>query len=150
MPYKKFLRFQNPTSPHLTLQFWREVMEIEYVQTVKQTEKIAEKVEPFTLTVTHAETFGDRVLILKVAFSDELARLRKLCPWVHGKPYSPHITLARMSHMENFRVNKKKIMKILKDVECDIPVDRLRLYAEVREVNQTPIKDFPFVLTANC
>ena len=35
------LTFQNPNSPHLTLYFWTELMEIEYKQVMEQAEKIA-------------------------------------------------------------------------------------------------------------
>jgi 2'-5' RNA ligase len=47
--YENILSFQNPQSPHLTLQFWQELMEIEFHQIVKQTEKIASTIKPFFL-----------------------------------------------------------------------------------------------------
>ena len=142
--FEKILRFQNPNSPHLTLQFWKELMEIEVDQILKQAEVIASKSEPFQLHMTHAETFGDRVLVLEIGFSEELARLKKSCPWPNLKSFKPHITLARMRSPESFRVHKKKIMKLLKDISFDIPVDRLRLYAEINGQKQTPLQDFPF------
>jgi len=147
-PYEKVLRFQSPGSPHLTLQFWKEVMEIEFHQIKEQAQKIASSAQPFVMHVTAAETFGDRgldrVLFLEVAFSDELARLKKSCPWPEGKPFSPHVTLARMRHPQSFRVKKKKIMKMLENISFAIPVDRLRLYAEVNGMKQTPLEDFDF------
>ncbi|MFH1670156.1 MAG: RNA 2',3'-cyclic phosphodiesterase [Patescibacteria group bacterium] len=149
-PFESVLRFQNPLSPHITMQYWQEVMEIEYNQIMTQAQKIAEGAQPFTIHVEEAETFGsrgeDRVLFLKIGFSDELARLKKSCPWPSGKPFEPHITLARISHPQKFAVNKKEIMKRLKDCLFDIPVDRIRLYAEVEGRKQTPIQDFEFVM----
>lgn len=159
--YESIFRFQNPDSPHLTLQFWKEIMEIEYYQIIPQSKKIADASELFTLKVQGISTFGsatwahssapvrgsrgeDRVLYLDVPFSDELARLKKRCPWPNIEPFSPHITLAWIKHPQRFRVHKKKIMKLLDGVECEMPVDRLRLYAEVNGVKQTALQDFPF------
>jgi 2'-5' RNA ligase len=79
--YEKIFRLQNPETPHLTLQYWHELMDIEYHQVLKQAEKIVSGRSPFTLRVTGADTFGNRVLFLAIAFSDELARLKKACPW---------------------------------------------------------------------
>jgi len=171
-PFADILRFQNAASPHLTLQFWQEVMEIEYHQIVKQTENIALKSKPFTMKCTGVSTFGsrlrtgthsgvqarlrtgthsgvqargeDRVLFLDIAFSEELARLRKLCPWPSGKPFSPHITLARIEHPQRFAVQKKKVLKALEGSAFAIPVDRLRLFAEIDGRKQTPIAEYPF------
>ena len=142
------LRFQNPQSPHLTLQYWPEVMEIEYRQIQKQARGIAERTAPCTLHATGAGTFGsrgeDRVLFLTIAFSQELAQLKKSCPWVSGKPFEPHITLARIGHPQRFATVKKRIMKALDGCAFDIPVDRLRLYAEIGGRKQTPIEEYVF------
>ncbi len=148
-PYDDILRFQNPTSPHLTLQFWKEVMEIEYAPIVKKAQDIAARTSPFTLQVIGAETFGSRgegrVLFLTIAFSPELATLKKLCPWPNEEhAFHPHITLARMSHPQRFAVVRKKIMKGLADVSFPMVVDRLRLYVEVNAMKQTKIGEFPF------
>lgn len=147
-PWEDILRFQNPQSPHLTLMFWSEVLEIEFNQIVAQTEKIAASAAPFTVNVTHATTFGsrdeDRVLLLEAAFSDALARLKKSCPWSDGRPFKPHITLARIKHPQKFAVVKKKVMKALADCSFEIPVDRLRLYAEIDGRKQSELRDFMF------
>ena len=146
-PFEDILRFQNPQSPHLTLYFWGETLELEYQGIVKQAGKIAAAHAPFTMKVTGTGTFGNRgedyVLFLEIAFSDELARLKKACPWPEGRPFSPHITLARIGHAQRFNVAKKKVMKILEGVSLEIPVDRMRLYAEVNGVKQTSLQDFP-------
>ena len=101
-PFSEILRFQDSQSPHITLQYWNEVMEIEFQRITEQIENVAAKSIPFILKCTGVSTFGshgeERVLFLDVAFSEELARLRKLCPWPSGKPFSPHITLARIGH----------------------------------------------------
>jgi 2'-5' RNA ligase len=147
-PYEAVLRFQNPSSPHLTLIYWPELLEIEYTQIIAQAEKIAEKTEPFPVRIMGAETFGsrgeDRVLHLTLAFSDELARLKKACPWPNTKPFVPHITLARIRHPQRFRVVKKKVLKLLKESSFEARIDRLRLYAEIEGKKQTQIADFPF------
>ena len=147
--YDTILSFQNPHSPHLTLQYWKELMEIEYHQIVRQAEKVASSTQPFDLKVCGTDTFGtrgeDRVLILSVPFSEPLARLKKRCPWPSALAFSPHITLARIGHPQRFRIAKKKITKILSDAEFVINVDRLRLYAEIEERKQTPLGDFVFV-----
>ena len=147
--FEDILRFQNPQSPHLTLQFWKEVMEIEYYQFIPQSKKIADATSRFTLKVQGVSTFGsrgdDRVLYLDIPFSDELARLKKRCPWPNLEPFTPHITLARIKHPQKFAVHKKKIMKLLGDVDCEMTVDRLRLYAEVNGVKQTELQDFMFL-----
>ena len=146
--YRDILSFQNPQTPHLTLQYWSEVMEIEYYRIVEQAEAVASKFLCFVTNVTEADTFGsrgeDRVLFLTLAFSEELARLRKSCPWVSGKPFHPHITLARVRHPQKFAVQKKRIMKRLRDCSFPIPCDRLRLYAEIAGRKQTPLQDFLF------
>lgn len=148
---EEILRFQNPDQPHLTLQFWREIMEIEFQPMITQAERIVAKTAPFILRTTEAHTFGnrgeDRVLFIDIAFSEELARLRKLCPWPSepaDKPFHPHLTLARILHPQRFAVHKKDIMKQLRNVSFPIAVDRLRLYAEVDGRKQTPLQDFPF------
>ncbi|MBI1812848.1 2'-5' RNA ligase family protein [Candidatus Peregrinibacteria bacterium] len=145
-PWESFLRFQNPQSPHLTLQYWPEVMEIEYHQIVDQANKIAEKSEQFTLKILGASAFGnrgdDRVLFLDVPFSEPLARLKKRCPWPSAEPFSPHITLARIRHSQRFAVEKKKIMKVLKGAEFTMFVDRLRFYAEIDGKKQTVLEEF--------
>ncbi|MDD5026469.1 MAG: 2'-5' RNA ligase family protein [Candidatus Peribacteraceae bacterium] len=147
-PYGESLSFQNPQSPHLTLFFWPSVLELEMQGIVAQAEKIAAAAAPFVFNVTEAGTFGsrgeDRVLFLQVAFSDELARLKKSCPWSSREPFAPHITLARVRHPQRFNVVKKKVMKTLGGVTLVIPIDRLRLYAEVNGVKQTLLQEFPF------
>ena len=147
-PFENILRFQNPQSPHLTLQFWSEVMEIEYNQILLQAEKIASRHTSFSVEVTGVNTFGNRsedhVLFLDVHFSDPLARVKKDWPWPSGKPFSPHITLARISHPQRFAVEKKKIMKLVGDANFPITFDRLRLYAEVDGRKQTLLQDFLF------
>ena len=146
--FDNILRFQNPDSPHLTLQFWKELMEIEYYQVVPQSKKIGDASPPFTLKVEGVSTFGsrgeDRVLYLQIPFSDELARLKKRCPWPNIEPFTPHITLARIKHPQKFAVVKKKLMKLIEDAALDINADRLRLYAEIDGVKQTALQDFLF------
>ena len=147
-PFQEFLSFQNPQMPHLTLQYWSEIMEIEYQQILTQAKKISSAMQNITLNVIGVDTFGsregDRILFLSVAFSDELAKLKKSCPWVSGKEFKPHITFARVRHPQKFAVHKKKIMKALQDCTFYIPVDRLRLYAEIEGRSQAPIQDFIF------
>ena len=147
-PFAEVLRFQNPLSAHLTLYFWEEVMAIEWKQILIHTERIADRSAPFIISVTGAETFGsygrDRTLFLSVAFSEELARIKKMCPWPNVRPFTPHITLARIDHSEHFCIQKKRIMKTLKNTSFDITFDRLRLYAEIDGKKQTPLQDFPF------
>ncbi len=146
-PFDDIFRLQNPESPHLTLIFWKELMEIEYNQILPQAEKIATKAAPFSLEITGADTFGDgreeRVLYLTVAFSDELARLKKLCPWPQDQEFRPHITLARMKHPQKFAVKKKRILKLVEGASFPMHCDRLRLYAEIDGRKQTPLQDFP-------
>jgi|SRR3989338_3223655 len=146
--YEEILSFQYPASPHLTLQFWPSMMEIEYHQALKQAEAVAGKAEPFSLKIEGVETFGDRgrdrVLFLSVPFSEPLARLKKLCPWPSEKQFHPHITLARIRHPERFTRVKKRVMKMLSDALFDMNVDRLRLYAEVDGRKQTVLQDFQF------
>ena len=150
-PYEKLFRFQSPETAHLTLYFWKELMEIEYGDVLKKIEAIANRTSPFMIHVTSVETFDDRVLTLAIARSQELSTLKKLCPWpnpchpvLRRRAFSPHITLARMRNPNAFRVHKKKIMKLLNDVSFQIPCDRLRLYAEAEGVRQRPLQDFLF------
>ncbi|MEK7218587.1 MAG: 2'-5' RNA ligase family protein, partial [Patescibacteria group bacterium] len=121
-------------------------MEIEYGQILKQSQEIARKAKPFSLKIEGAGTFGsrgeDRVLFLVVPFSEELARVRKLCPWPSAQPFSPHITLARIRHPQRFRIEKKKIMKRVEDAEFTMDASVLRLYAEVHGAKQTPLEEF--------
>ena len=144
--FDDILRFQNPESPHLTLQFWKEVMEIEYDRIIPQTKKVADAVTPFVLKLQGVSTFGsrgeDRVLYINVPFSDELARLKKRCPWPSAEAFQPHVTIARIKHPQRFAVHKKKIMKLLDDVVCELDVRLLRLYAEVAGIKQTLLQDF--------
>ena len=145
-PYEDILRFQNPQTPHITLMYWSEVSELEMDGIRAQVTKISAKHQPFNVEVTQANTFGsrgeDKVLFLEVAFSDALARLKKSCPWSDGRPFHPHVTLARMRNPQKFAVQKKKIMKLLANCPFSINVDHLRLYAEVDGIKQTPLADF--------
>ncbi len=148
--------FQSPDSPHLTLQFWRELMEIEYGQVLTQARKIAETTAPFSLKIEGFDTFGahgnPRVLFLAVPFSEPLARLKKRCPWPSRieaeekdaplDAFHPHVTLARIRHPQRYRVIEKKVTKALKDVSFTMTVDRLRLYAKIGEKHQAPLHDF--------
>lgn len=160
-PYEESMRFQNPATPHLTLFFWPEVLELEYQGILEQAEKIASAAQPFTLKVTNAATFGDppsprgaglrgasrgedRTLYLDIAFSPELASVKKSCPWSEGRPFRPHITLVRIRHPQRFHVWKKKVMKAVEGAMFDMPVDRLRLYAEIEGRKQAPLRDFVF------
>ena len=151
-PYQESLRFQNPQTPHLTLFFWPEVLELEYEVIVRQVKKIASVAQSFTLKVTQASTFAnrgeDRTLFLDVAFSPELAQIKKSCPWSEERPFQPHITLARVRHPQRFNTVKKNVMKALDAIAFDIPIDRLRLYAEVNGMKQTPLEDFCFGLNS--
>jgi 2'-5' RNA ligase len=149
-PWSSILRFQNPDSPHLTVYFWREMMQIEYSDVRSVAQKIAERTRPFTVATSGIETFGDkrgdRVLFLGVQFSPELAAIRKLCPWpnVPGTSFHPHITVARINHPERFTVAKKKVMKATEKIEFPITFDRLRLYAEIDGMKQTALEEFVF------
>lgn len=146
-PYEDILSFQNPSSPHLTLQFWSSLMQIEYPRIVEQSRKVAQSHAVFDLKIEGAQTFGsrgeDRVLFLGVPFSEPLARLRKSCPWPSDRPFEPHVTVARIRHPQRFHIVKKQVMKELRDVSFSVSVTLLRLYAEIEGVNQTPLEDFP-------
>lgn len=147
-PFSEFLRFQKPETPHLTLRYWKSLMQIEYDQVVKECAHVAEPSSSFDLPVTGAETFGsrgeDRVLFLTVAFSPELASLKKRCPWPNEQPFQPHITIARINHPQRFAVHKKKVMKALEGIDFSLCVDRIRLYAKIDGANQTPLQEFAF------
>ena len=91
----------------------------------------------------------DRVLWLTIVRSEELAKLKKLCPWPNIQPFSPHITIARIGKPHDFRIHKKKIMKLLKNVSFDIPVDRIRFFAEIECEKQTPLRDFPLIQSSS-
>lgn len=146
--FSDILCFQNPQTPHLTLQYWRELLEIEYRSVLDQAGILASKTPSFTLHITGADTFGshgqERVLFLEIAFCEELARLRKACPWVSGTPFRPHVTLARMRQPQRFATQKKRILKVLQGCPFTIPCDRLRLYADVAGMPQTPLADCMF------
>lgn len=143
------LRFQNPESPHLTLYFWKELLKIEYDDVLPKLEAIAQKTAPFTLHINGVDTFGkpgeERVLYLTIAFSPELATLKKLCPWPNpsDQPFHPHITVARIAHPQKFAVHTKKILKAFDNVSFEMPVGLLRFYAKIDERKQTPLIDFP-------
>ncbi len=147
-PWESFLRFQSAETPHLTLYFWKELSPIEHTQALAQFSKIAACTEPFALSINDVETFGskegDRVLYLSVAFSPELAVLKKKCPWANGpdNPFHPHITLAFIEHPQRFLVEKKKIFKTLGHVDITLPVDRFRFYAQIDGKKQTPIEQY--------
>lgn len=151
-PFADFLRFQNPQSPHLTLYFWRELLKIEYDDVLHKIAAIADRTPSFTVHVNGADTFGkaghEHVLFLTVAFSPELATLKKLCPWPNppDQPFHPHITLARISHPQKFTVYRKKIMKVLEGLSFEMPVTMLRMYAEIDHVKQTQLAEFPLGL----
>lgn len=141
--------FQKPDRPHLTLAYWPEMMAIEYGQILKQAEKIASQLAPFTFEVNGIDTFGkqgrDDVLFLSVAFSPELAVAKKKCPWPElYSPFHPHITLLRVKHQERFGIAKKDVLKAMKGVSFVVPVDKLRLYANVGGESQVPLADFAF------
>lgn len=152
-PWESFLRFQNPQSPHLTLYFWPSLMKIEYEPIVETARNIAASATTFEIRLTSIETFGgksdDTVLYIAPQFSPELADLKKRCPWPNppGKPFHPHVTLARIAHPQRFRVEKKKILKALGDIDVIMTVDRLRLYAEVDGWKQTPLEEFPLAMS---
>jgi 2'-5' RNA ligase len=147
-PFESFLRLQKSDTPHLTLRFWPSVMKIEYDQLLKECAHVAEQSSAFDLPIIGADTFGrrgeDRTLYLQVAFSPELATLKKKCPWPNppDEPFTPHITLARISHPQRFRVHKKKVLKALEDIDFAMHVDRLALYAKVGGANQTLLEEF--------
>jgi 2'-5' RNA ligase len=150
--YEEVLSFQNPQTPHLTLQYWPQLMEIEYGRICQQAVKLSSHVASFSLKVLGAKAFGsrgeDHVLYLDIPFSDELARLKKACPWPSAQPFSPHITLARIRHPQRFHIHKKHVMKALSDVSFELPVSMLRLYGEVHGRKQTPLQDFSFFGTS--
>ena len=150
-PFEDIFSFQNPQSPHLTLYFWQELSPIEYRQIMGQAAAIAARSKPFTLAVTGVGTFGkpgaERVLFLTVAFSPELAVLKKLCPWPNppqAREFSPHITIARILHPQKFAVHRKKIMKACEGIAFSMEATMLRFYAEQHGVKQVPLEDFSF------
>lgn len=142
------LRLQNPHTPHLTLQYWPEIMDIEYKQIIEQANKITAAQQPFNLQIIGVDTFSnkgqDRVIYLNVPFSEELARLKKICPWPSGNPFKPHITLARIKHPQRFALARKNIFKLLQNISITIKCDKLRLYAETDGKKQAPLQDFNF------
>ncbi|MDO8648974.1 MAG: 2'-5' RNA ligase family protein [Candidatus Peregrinibacteria bacterium] len=146
-PWSEILRFQKRETPHLTLQFWKEILEIEYTQLLKQVPTIAGKAEPFTLRIAGVDAFRSRglanVLFLDVPFSEPLARLKKLCPWPSIGPFHPHVTIARIRHPQRFVTEEKRIMKAIVNTSFTMEVDQLTLYATVGEQNQTPLLTFP-------
>lgn len=141
--YENIFRFQNPDSPHLTLYYWNELMQIEFDDVVKKLETIASKTSPFTIQVNGVEASGKppKVLWMTIDRSDELARLKKLCPWPNTRPFHPHVTVARMRNPNDFIVHQKKIMKLFKNISLRVQFDRIRLYGEVEGVRQTEITD---------
>lgn len=147
-PWKDILRFQNPETPHLTLQFWRELMQIEYGPVGEAAKRIAERTTSFTLESTVIETFGDkkgdRVLYLAVHFSPELATVKKLCPWPSDRPFHPHITIACIDHPQRFVTVKKKVLRALGEAVFSIAFQRLTLFAEIDGKKQTPVEEFAF------
>lgn len=146
--FEDVLRFQNPASPHLTLYFWKELLKIEYEDVLLKIGNIAARTAPFSLHVNGVDTFGkqgdERVLFLSVAFSPELATLKKLCPWPNppDQPFHPHITVARIHHPQKFAVHRKKIMKALTDASFEIKASAIRLYGEIGRHKQMPIHDW--------
>ncbi|PIR52606.1 hypothetical protein COU76_05530 [Candidatus Peregrinibacteria bacterium CG10_big_fil_rev_8_21_14_0_10_49_10] len=148
LPFAPFLRFQNPATPHLTLYFWKEVMAIEYRDIERAARKIATNTASFSLQCTGVSTFRARgkanVLFMEVAFSEELARMKKQCPWPNLQPFAPHITVARITHPDRFAVERKKVEKALYGCSFPIMFNSLRLYAEVDGVKQSPIGKFVF------
>jgi 2'-5' RNA ligase len=151
-PFEDCFSFQNPESPHLTLYFWHELLKIEYEQMLVQMGKIADGTVSFSLEINGVDTFGpkgnEKILFLTVAFSPELATLKKKMPWPNppDKPFHPHITLARIKHPQRFDHNKKKIMKVLSGISIDFPVTMVRFYAEIDRKKQTELDEFPFQL----
>lgn len=147
-PFSHCLRFQQPRTAHLTLMYWPDVSEHTYREIMKQARTLAQHHAPFSLSITHAETFHrkgkDTVLVLSVSPSDALMRLKSACLWSDERAFHPHITLARIRHPKQFALQREDIMKTLCDVALSVPVDRLRLYAEVDGVKQTPLEDFMF------
>lgn len=147
-PFCDCLSLQSADTPHLTLRFWRELMQIEYEPILVHMKNIAAEAEAFDLRIVGADTFGDRmgakVLFLVPEFSDPLSRLSKRCPWPQDRPFTPHVTLARVRHPQSFAVWKKGIMKIVSDADFSIKVDRIRLYAEVAGKKQTPLHEEVF------
>ncbi len=141
------LTFQNPDTPHLTLMFWPEVGELEYAGIGEQAAKIAAKTPAFRLNITGPGTFGERgrdtVLFFEVAFSPELALLKKSCPWTDRRAFHPHVTIARVHHPERFAIAKKEVCKRLA-ARFAVPAATLRLYGNVDGKKQTPLRDFAF------
>lgn len=144
--YEEIFRFQNSETAHLTLHFFGTLMQIEYAEILRKAEMISARMKQFTLQVTGTGVFEgrdpSRVLFLTIDRSEDLSKLKKLCPWPNKTPFFPHITLARMKNPMSFVVHRKKIMKLLKDVSFSIPVTCLRLYAEIDGEQQIPIQDF--------
>ena len=147
-PYAEFLSLQKADTPHLTVRFWKSLMEIEYDQLLAECETVAAKSAPFRLRIAGVDTFGsrgeDRVLFLVPEFSPPLAELKKRCPWPNEQPFQPHVTLARVRHPNRFSVHRKKILRLVEGADFTMEVDRLRLFAKIGGANQTPIRDFPF------
>jgi 2'-5' RNA ligase len=149
-PFEDFLKFQNSQTPHLTLYFWATMLKIEHDAAVMQMEKIAARTSPFIAQLSGCETFGrpgdERVLVLSVAFSPELATLKKLFPWPNppDQPFRPHVTVARIGHAQKFAVHRKRVMKAFEGLSIDLTADRIRFYSEVNGHSQTPLQDFAF------
>lgn len=142
------LTLQRPDTPHLTLMFWPEVGELEYRGIGEQAAKIAARTAPFSLSVTGPGTFGvrgrDAVLFFEVAFSPELALLKKACPWTDRREFHPHITIARIHHPERFVIIKKDVFKQLHGQTFAMHCRTLRLYGNVGGHKQTPLQDALF------
>lgn len=142
------LSFQNPHTPHLTLMFWPEVGDLEYRGIAEHALKIAAKTAPFSLSIIEPDTFSargrDTVLFFRVAFSPELALLKKSCPWTDRRAFHPHITLARIHHPERFSVVKKDVLKRLRGTAFPMLCRSLRLYGNIDGRKQTPLYDMPF------
>jgi 2'-5' RNA ligase len=128
--------------------FWPEVGELEYQGIASQAEAIARKTAKFSLAVTGIGTFGERgrdaVLFFTVAFSPDLALLKKACPWTDRREFHPHITLARIRHPERFAIVKKRVLKHVSNAAFSIPCEKLRLYGNVGGKKQTPLQDALF------
>lgn len=144
-----FLALQQTDTPHLTLNYWKEIWEIEYRPILEQCGKIAAATMPFALTANGFDTFGkkgeENVLYLTVAFSPELATVKKKCPWPNKyDEFRPHITLARIKNPQKFQVYRKEIEKLLDGINFPFDVPMLRLYGYVEGKKQTPLHDFPF------
>ncbi len=149
---KPSVKFQKADAPHVTLMYFGNFRDEKLPKIWEKVKIFASTCAPFELTIGGIRYFGTE-RYPRVAWLDMASRpeLEQLGIFVHDelrfyqekaehKPFTPHLTLARIGARKSFLAEKSEFDRIADNFKTVCRVDRLAIYAADAATGERQVK----------